>query len=51
MKNYQTVCFIKSLVIGISGFCERKTLEMRKKLLHLKSREVKENKFQKDDII
>jgi len=25
----------KSLVIGISRFCERKTLEMRKKLLRL----------------
>jgi len=35
LKNYQAVCFIKSLIIGIPGFYERKTLEMRKKLLQL----------------
>ena len=35
LENYQAVCFIKSLVFGTPGFYERKTLEMRKKLLQL----------------
>ena len=35
LENYQAVCSTKSLVIGISRYCERKTLEMRKKLLQL----------------